>query len=73
MPSTSKVKAVFDNGKTSSYHISRIAACQQSTKSSSIFKLVVNRDRGNKQYDFEAENPKLASMYPVAIIASILS
>jgi target of rapamycin complex 2 subunit MAPKAP1 len=61
MPSANKAKAVFDNGKTSSYHIKSIAGCQQSTKSSSIFKLVVNRDAGNKRYDFEAESPKLAS------------
>ncbi len=57
MPSTNKAKAVFDNGKTYSYHIKSIADCQQSTKSSNIFKLVLT---GNKRYDFEAESPKLA-------------
>ena len=59
MPSASKAKAVFDHGKTSSYHIKSIADCQQSQKSSS-FKLVLNRASGNKRYDFEADTPKLA-------------
>ncbi|KAK0207957.1 stress-activated map kinase interacting protein 1-domain-containing protein [Desarmillaria ectypa] len=57
MPSTNKAKAVFDNGKTYSYHIKSIVDCQQSTKSSNIFKLVLT---GNKRYDFEAESPRLA-------------
>ncbi|KAG7450808.1 uncharacterized protein BT62DRAFT_536965 [Guyanagaster necrorhizus] len=57
MPSTNKAKAVFDNGKTYSYHIKSIVDCQQSTKSLNIFKLVLT---GNKRYDFEAESPKLA-------------
>lgn len=62
MPVANKAKAVFDSGKTSSYHIKSIADCQQSTKASSIFKLVLNRGAGNKRYDFEAESPKLAGM-----------
>ncbi|PPR03334.1 hypothetical protein CVT24_012574, partial [Panaeolus cyanescens] len=61
MPVANKAKAVFDSGKTSSYHIKSIADCQQSTKASSIFKLVLNRGAGNKRYDFEAESPKLAT------------
>ena len=61
MPATNKAKAVFDNVKTFSYHINSIAGCQQSTKSSSTFKLIINRDGGVKRYDFEAESPKLAS------------
>jgi len=68
MPSTNKAKAVFDNVKTSSYHIKSIAGCHQSTKSSSIFKLVVNRDGGVKRYDFEAESAKLASMCLLKIL-----
>jgi len=61
MPSTKK--AVFDSGKTSSYHIKSIADCQQSAKSSSTFKLVLSRGIGNtnKRYDFEAESPKMAA------------
>jgi hypothetical protein len=43
-----------------SYHINSIAGCQQSTKSSSTFKLIFNRDGAIKRYDFEAESPKLA-------------
>jgi hypothetical protein len=60
MPSANKARAVFDNGKTSSYHIKSIADCQQSAKTSSIFKLILNRGAGNKRYDFEAESPRLA-------------
>ncbi|KAF6757784.1 stress-activated map kinase interacting protein 1-domain-containing protein [Ephemerocybe angulata] len=60
MPSANKAKAVFDHGKTASYHIKSIADCQQSQKSSA-FKLVLNRASGNKRYDFEAESPKLAA------------
>lgn len=63
MPSSNKARAVFDSGKTSSFHIKSVVACQQSTKSSSIFKLVVQNDGRNKRYDFEAETPKLASTY----------
>lgn len=62
MPSANKAKNVFDSGRTLSYHIKSIADCQQSTKSSSIFRLVVNRSSGKKQYDYEAESPKYASM-----------
>jgi hypothetical protein len=61
MPSTNKAKAVFDHGKTSSYHIKCIVNCQQSTKSTSIFKFVVQRDAGHKRYDYEAESPSHAS------------
>ncbi|KAF8075948.1 stress-activated map kinase interacting protein 1-domain-containing protein [Lyophyllum atratum] len=61
MPSTNKaMKAVFDSGKTSSYHIKSIADCQQSAKTSSVFKLVLSRGGANKRYEFEAESPRLA-------------
>ncbi|KAH7911172.1 stress-activated map kinase interacting protein 1-domain-containing protein [Hygrophoropsis aurantiaca] len=60
MPSANKAKAVFDSGKTVSFHIKSVVACQQSSKSSTIFKLVVQRDTLNKRYDFEADTPKLA-------------
>jgi hypothetical protein len=60
MPSSNKARAVFDSGKTTSFHIKSVIACQQSSKSSSIFKLVVQHDNRNKRYDFEAESPKLA-------------
>ncbi|KAJ7221864.1 stress-activated map kinase interacting protein 1-domain-containing protein [Mycena haematopus] len=53
LPTANKAtKAVFDSGKHVSYHIRSIADCQQSTKSSAIFKL--------KRYDYEAESAKLA-------------
>lgn len=61
MPSANRAKAVFDNGRTASYNIRSVVACQQSAKSSSVFKLVVQRDGGTKRYDFEAENPKQAN------------
>ncbi|KAI0065310.1 SIN1-domain-containing protein [Artomyces pyxidatus] len=64
MPSSNKAKVVFDNGKTSSYHINSVVSCQQSGKSSSSFRFVVHRvsrDGGNKRYEFEAENAKTAN------------
>lgn len=64
MPMSNKAKHVFDSGKTSSYHLKSVVACQQSSKDSSTFKLVVhsNAER-DKRYDFEAESPKLACEY----------
>ncbi|ETW75996.1 hypothetical protein HETIRDRAFT_461100 [Heterobasidion irregulare TC 32-1] len=61
MPSSNKAKVVFESGKTSSYHINSIIACQQSAKSSSSFRFIVHRDGGNKRYEFEAESPILAN------------
>jgi len=62
MPSSNKAKNVFDSGRTSSYHIKTIVDCQQSSKSSSVFKLVLTRGGGTtKRYDFEAENSKMAA------------
>jgi target of rapamycin complex 2 subunit MAPKAP1 len=56
-------RAVFDSGRTISFHIKAVIACQQSSKSSATFKLEIQRDTGNpKRYDFEAESPKLARM-----------
>lgn len=61
MPSTTRaMKAVFDSGKTSSYHVKSIADVQQSAKTSSVFKLLLSRGGSNKRYDFEAESPRLA-------------
>lgn len=34
--------------------------CQQSTKLSAMFKIIVQWDSGNKRYDFEVDTPKLA-------------
>jgi hypothetical protein len=63
MPTTNKgAKAVFDSGKTSSYHIDSVHSCQ-SGKSSSAFRMVVLRDGGNKRYEFEAESAKIASAF----------
>ncbi len=62
MPSN-RAKAVFDTAKTSSYHINSIAHCKQSTKMTSVFKLVLSGRGGNKRYDFEAESPKHASTW----------
>ncbi|KAJ6461981.1 stress-activated map kinase interacting protein 1-domain-containing protein [Mycena vulgaris] len=62
LPTANKAtKAVFDSGKHVSYHIRSIAECQQSTKSSAIFKLVIGRAGGKKRYDYEAESAKHAS------------
>ncbi|KAF7359268.1 hypothetical protein MSAN_01269200 [Mycena sanguinolenta] len=62
LPTANKAtKAVFDSGKHVSYHIRSIANCQQSTKSSAIFKLVIGRGAGGtKRYDYEAESAKHA-------------
>jgi len=61
MPTTNKgAKAVFDSGKTSSYHINSVVSCQ-SGKSSSALRIVVHRVGGNKRYEFEAESAKLAN------------
>ncbi|KAJ7138493.1 stress-activated map kinase interacting protein 1-domain-containing protein [Mycena crocata] len=61
LPTANKAgKAVFDSGKHVSYHIRSIADCQQSTKSSAIFKLVLGRAGGKKRYDYEAESAKHA-------------
>ncbi|KAJ7606584.1 stress-activated map kinase interacting protein 1-domain-containing protein [Mycena polygramma] len=63
LPTANKVtKVVFDSGKHVSYHIRNIADCQQLTKSSAIFKLVIGRASGKKRYDYEAESAKHASM-----------
>ena len=62
MPQANKAKNVFESGKTASYDIKSIVACQQSSKNSATFKLVVHRGdtERNKRYEFEAESPKLA-------------
>ena len=64
MPISHRAKHVFESAKTSSYHLKSVVACQQSSKNSSTFKLVVrsNAER-NKRYDFEAESAKLAGMW----------
>ena len=49
---------MFENGRTSSYHIEFVIAYRHPAKCSSTFKLVVHRGGGKKEYDFEAENPK---------------
>ncbi|KAF9521811.1 stress-activated map kinase interacting protein 1-domain-containing protein [Crepidotus variabilis] len=56
-----KAKQVFENGRTISFHIKSIADVIQSNKTSSIFKLILNRGSGTKRYDFEAESPKFAA------------
>ena len=61
MPSAKRATGMLENDRTSSYHIHSIVACQRSAKSSSSFKLVGRRDGGTKRYDFEADNPKVAS------------
>ncbi|KAJ7778713.1 stress-activated map kinase interacting protein 1-domain-containing protein [Mycena maculata] len=61
LPTANKAtKAVFDSGKHVSYHIRSIVDCQQSTKSSAIFKLVLGRADGKKRFDYEAESAKHA-------------
>ena len=74
MPTTNKgAKAVFDSGKTSSYHINSVVSCQSGKSSSSAFRIVVHRDGGNKRYEFEAESAKLASYVSIIYCIYILS
>ncbi|PIL27348.1 hypothetical protein GSI_10495 [Ganoderma sinense ZZ0214-1] len=62
IPTVTKAKHLFDSGKTSSYHLKSVVACQQSSKNSATFKLVVHSEADrNKRYEFEAESPKLAA------------
>ncbi|KAK2459608.1 hypothetical protein APHAL10511_008363 [Amanita phalloides] len=56
MPSN-RAKAVFDTAKTTSHHIKSIVQCKQSTKMTSLFKLILS----DRRYDFEAESPKAAA------------
>ncbi|KAF8442403.1 stress-activated map kinase interacting protein 1-domain-containing protein [Boletus edulis BED1] len=67
MPSANKAKAVFDSGKTLSFHVKSVLVCQQSQKTSTLFKVVVQRDSRNKRYDFEADTAKLAAEIVQAI------
>ncbi|SCV69431.1 BQ2448_2451 [Microbotryum intermedium] len=51
---------VFSTGRTTSFHISMLRACQTSRRSNLAFKIVVQKDRVEKRYDFEAESAKQA-------------
>ena len=55
-------KAFFDSMKTSSFHVTSIVACKQSSKTPTNFKVVVWRDDAEKRYDFEADSPRQAGM-----------
>ncbi|GAA5948212.1 hypothetical protein JCM3765_001316 [Sporobolomyces pararoseus] len=49
-------------GRTSSFHISLVQSCKVSRRSASSFKIVVHtKNRVDKRYDFEAENPAQAN------------
>lgn len=61
MPSMNKPKAVFDSGRTASYHIKNIVEVSHSHKGSAVFKLFLNHAGGKKRYDFEAESAKQAA------------
>lgn len=52
---------MFDGGgRTSSFHISAVHDCKVSKRSPASFKLLVQKDRVDKRYDFEAESAKVA-------------
>lgn len=59
MPSDSK--GMLSGGRTSSFHISNVHACKVSRRAPSSFKLLVQKDRVDKRYDFEADSPKAAA------------
>ncbi|KAI5991140.1 hypothetical protein EDD15DRAFT_2449123 [Pisolithus albus] len=50
---------IANRGKTVSFHVKSVVVCQQSQKSASLFKIIVQRDSRNKRYDFEADTPNL--------------
>ncbi|KAK4701076.1 target of rapamycin complex 2 subunit MAPKAP1/AVO1, partial [Phenoliferia sp. Uapishka_3] len=70
MPSDSK--GMLSGGRTSSFHISNVHECKVSRRSPSSFKLLVQKDRVDKRYDFEAESPKAAAEI-VAHIRSLMA
>ncbi|TYJ56937.1 hypothetical protein B9479_002382 [Cryptococcus floricola] len=55
MPSESR--AFFDSMKTTSFHISLVAACKLTGRAGG-FKINVWRDGTQKRYEFEAENQR---------------
>ncbi|KAI5478231.1 stress activated MAP kinase interacting protein Sin1 [Pseudohyphozyma bogoriensis] len=57
----------FDGGRTSSFHISNIHECKVSRRAPNSFKLLVQKDRVDKRYDFEAESPKQAQEIVAAV------
>ncbi|KAF9346636.1 hypothetical protein BGX34_003746 [Mortierella sp. NVP85] len=59
LPSSNRT-LLFDSGKTASYLRNTIHDCRQSKKAPSHFKLVVNRDRERKVYEYEAKTPQQA-------------
>jgi hypothetical protein len=68
-----KAKLVFDHGRTTSFHIKSIADVVHSIKTSSIFKLILNRGSTTKRYDFEAESPKLAGRPEPIMKSSVMT
>lgn len=61
MPGQSGRAFLLDNAKTSSYHVKSIVGVQVSKNTAGTsFRLVVLRESGQKQYDFEAENGRQA-------------
>ncbi|WVQ83157.1 hypothetical protein IAT38_005295 [Cryptococcus sp. DSM 104549] len=64
MPSESR--AFFDSMKTTSFHISLVAACKLTGRAGG-FKINVWRDGAQKRYEFEAENQRQA----VEIVSTI--
>ncbi|KAF9239245.1 stress-activated map kinase interacting protein 1-domain-containing protein [Melanogaster broomeanus] len=67
MPSAHKAKAVFDSGKTALISYKEYCGMPTVAKTSTLFKVVVQRDSRNKRYDFEADTPKLAAEIVQAI------
>lgn len=51
-------RGMFDVGKTVNYHVSAIIECRVSKRSKGSFKILVQKDRGVKRYDFEGETVK---------------
>lgn len=56
----SDTKSMFEAGRTTSYHISTLIECKLSRRAPTSFKILVQKHRTEKRYDFEAETPKQA-------------
>ncbi|CAN6634188.1 hypothetical protein TRVA0_014S01948 [Trichomonascus vanleenenianus] len=52
----SEDRTFFDSPKTSSFHISQVMKCKQSSKVPANFKIVVRKTSGPKRYDLEAQS-----------------
>lgn len=71
MPGQTGRAFLLDNSKTSSYHVKSIVGVQVSKNTTgSSFRLVVLRESGQKQYDFEAESGRQAGAFAAHVLGA---